>query len=96
MANFIQTPNGVLSVALRKNEFKVSNDGYFVYCNGIKDKEAFNEVLEFDVKVLHYEGNDSWVDNTVYEIAKTIKKTIYLTCLRTVIFVPTQIQDLKF
>lgn len=59
---------------LRKNGFKVSNDGYFVYCNGIKDKEAFNEVLEFDVKVLHYEGSDSWVDSTIYEIAELLKK----------------------
>jgi len=25
----------------RKNDFKVSNIGYFVYANGIKDKEAF-------------------------------------------------------
>ena len=58
---------------LRQNGFKVSNDGYFIYCNGIKDKDAFNEVLEFDVKVLHYEGDDTWVESTILDIAKTIK-----------------------
>ena len=58
---------------LRKNNFKVSNDGYFVYCNGIKDKDAFNEVLEFDVKILHYLGDDSWVDPTLNEIKNLIE-----------------------
>ena len=28
---------------LRQNGFKVSNDGYFIYCNGKRDKEALNE-----------------------------------------------------
>ena len=28
---------------LRKNGFKVSNDGYFVYCNGDKSKTKFDE-----------------------------------------------------
>ena len=58
---------------LRKNNFKVSKDGYFVYCNGIKDKDAFNEVLEFDVKILHYHGDDSWVDSTLNEIKNLIE-----------------------
>ncbi len=49
----------------RKNDFKVSNIGYFVYANGIKDKEAFDKKLEFDVQVLPYEGNDSWIDDTI-------------------------------
>ena len=57
---------------LRQNGFKVSNDGYFVYCNGIKNKESFDEVLEFKVKVLHYEGNDSWVEPTILEIKEII------------------------
>ena len=58
---------------LRQNGFKVSNDGYFIYCNGKRDKEALNEALEFNVKVLHYEGNDTWVNDTITEIANTIK-----------------------
>jgi len=62
---------------LRQNGFEVSNDGYFIYCNGKRDKVAFNEILEFSVKVLHYEGSDTWVNNTLTEIADTIKsKTI--------------------
>lgn len=52
----------------RMNGFKVSKKGYFVYCNGRADKEAFDGKLEFDVKVIPYEGNDSWVDSTLLKI----------------------------
>jgi CRISPR/Cas system-associated exonuclease Cas4 (RecB family) len=56
----------------RKNGFKVSNTGYFVYCNGDADKEAFDGKLEFDVKVIPYEGDDSWVEKTLFEIKKCL------------------------
>ena len=59
---------------LKQNGFKVSNDGYFVYCNGIKDKDVFNEVLEFNVKILHYSGNDDWVEQTLIEIKNLLDK----------------------
>lgn len=52
---------------LRKNKLKVADQGWFVYCNGIKDKSAFNERLDFTVSVLPYEGNDSWVESTLGE-----------------------------
>ncbi len=46
----------------RRNGFKVSKTGYFVYCNGKADREAFNAMLEFDIKLLPYDGDDSWVE----------------------------------
>jgi hypothetical protein len=49
----------------RKNGFTVSNTGYFVYCNGDTDKEAFDSKLEFDVKVIPYVGDASWVEQTI-------------------------------
>ncbi len=52
----------------RNNGFKVSNTGYFVYCNGRKDKEAFDGKLEFDVVILPYEGDSSWIDGTIHDI----------------------------
>ena len=51
----------------RQNGFKVSSTGYFVYCNGDADKEAFDGKLEFDIKIIPYEGNDSWVEPTIKE-----------------------------
>lgn len=50
---------------LRKNGFKVSDIGYFVYCNGDTDKKAFDAKLEFDVKLIPYEGNDGWVEQAL-------------------------------
>jgi CRISPR/Cas system-associated exonuclease Cas4 (RecB family) len=46
---------------LRRNGFDVSRTGYFVYCNGLADKAAFDAKLEFDVRVLPYEGDDAWI-----------------------------------
>ncbi len=52
---------------LRKNGFTVSNEGYFVYANGRKDKEAFDGKLEFDVQVIPYVGDDSWVEQSIID-----------------------------
>jgi CRISPR/Cas system-associated exonuclease Cas4 (RecB family) len=57
---------------LRQNNYKVSNTGYFVYCNGIADKEAFDQKLEFRVNLIPYEGNDSWVEKTILNIHKCL------------------------
>ncbi len=56
----------------RKNNFKVSDTGYFVYCNGDTDKKAFDGKLEFDVTVLPYKGDDSWVEDTILSIYKCL------------------------
>ncbi len=52
----------------RKNGFKVNETGYFVYCNGLTDRDAFNSRLDFEIKLLPYTGNDAWVDNAVKEL----------------------------
>ncbi len=52
---------------LRQNGFKVSNTGYFVYCNGKRDREAFDGKLEFDVSILPYKGDASWVEQTILD-----------------------------
>lgn len=52
---------------LRSNKYSVSNVGYFVYCNGITDKEAFDAKLEFDITVIPYSGDDKWVDKAIVE-----------------------------
>jgi len=50
---------------LRQNGYKVSDTGYFVYCNGMLDKEAFDARLEFDVTLIPYEGNDAWIEGAL-------------------------------
>lgn len=56
----------------RQNGFKVSNTGYFVYANASRDKDAFDGVLEFELTLVPYEGNDSWVEGTLLELKKTL------------------------
>lgn len=55
-----------------KNGFKVSPTGYFVYCNGIKDKEAFDGKLEFKIKILPHRGSNSWIEGTLDDIKKCL------------------------
>ena len=58
---------------LRKNGFKVSNTGYFVYCNGIRQKERFDEKLDFEIYLLDYTGNNDWIEKTLTNLVETIK-----------------------
>lgn len=57
----------------RQNGFKVSSTGYFVYCNGNTDKKAFDAKLEFDIKIIPYKGDDSWVEKTIREAIEYLK-----------------------
>lgn len=52
----------------RKNGFKVSPTGYFVYCNGKTDREAFDAKLEFDIDLIPYTGDDSWIEGALADI----------------------------
>lgn len=52
---------------LRKNGYAVSPVGYFVYCNGKTDREAFDARLEFEVTLIPYEGKDVWVDGAIID-----------------------------
>ncbi|RJP29168.1 MAG: hypothetical protein C4533_05055 [Candidatus Omnitrophota bacterium] len=56
----------------RKNDFNVSSTGYFVYCNGNTNKESFDAKLEFNIKIISYEGNSSWIDPVIVEMHKCL------------------------
>ncbi len=53
---------------LRQNGLKVSDIGYFVYCNGRTDREAFDGKLEFDITLIAYEGHDAWIEQVLNDI----------------------------
>ncbi len=53
---------------LRQNGLKVSDTGYFVYCTGRPDAEAFDGKVEFDVHLIPYTGSDDWVEDRLMEI----------------------------
>lgn len=57
---------------LRKNGLKLSNTGYFVYCNGITDTDKFDNKLEFVLSLIPYKGDDSWVESALLDAHKCL------------------------
>lgn len=61
---------------LRRNDLTVSDTGYFLYCNGQKDRDQFGGKLEFDMTLIPYTGTDAWVEQTIsnlHECLQSIK-----------------------
>lgn len=61
---------------LRRNNFTVSSTAYFVYCNGKVDSESFGEQLYFDVSLLPYTGDSSWIDEAVINAYNCLRSDI--------------------
>jgi RecB family exonuclease len=59
---------------LRQNGLPVSNTGYFVYCNGRLDLDAFDSKVEFSIKVIPYTGDDAWVEPTIFDIKACLEQ----------------------
>ena len=57
---------------LRRQGLAVARRGWFVYCNGRRDVPAFDQRLEFTVKMLPYDGDDGWVEETLAAIRHTL------------------------
>jgi hypothetical protein len=53
---------------LRKNGFKVSDTGYFVYTNVNVAADGFADTLTFKTKLIPYEGSTSWVEPTLLKM----------------------------
>jgi CRISPR/Cas system-associated exonuclease Cas4 (RecB family) len=60
----------------RKNGFKVSDTGYFVYCNGNTENEKFDAKLEFDIKIIPYKGDDSWVEKSIKDAYECLNSNV--------------------
>ena len=65
---------------LRQNGYKVSDTGYFVYCNGNANADAFNGKLEFDITLIAYEGKDDWVEQAVINAHECLKNNNIPEC----------------
>jgi len=50
----------------KKNGFSVFHTGYFVYCNGKAHLDKFDCRLEFDVSILPYKTDDTWVEPAIH------------------------------
>lgn len=57
---------------LRQNGFKVKKTGYFLYTNARLDADKFGDKLEFKTKLIDYDGDDSWVEQTIFDMKKCL------------------------
>jgi len=57
---------------LRQMKFKVSDTTYFLVCNGLKTPEKFDATLHFDLTLVPYKTNTSWVKNKIVEMKKVL------------------------
>ncbi len=64
----------------RKNNFKVSKTGYFVYCNGLKSEENFSDQLKFKTVILPYIGNDTWVEGALVKARECLQSDTFPEC----------------
>ena len=53
---------------MRKNGFDVQDESYFVYCNGNKTEERFDNTLTFRISLLSHSGNGHWIEPTLDKI----------------------------
>lgn len=58
---------------LRRQGERVARRGWFVYCNGRRDRAAFDARLEFTIRLLPYDGDDAWVEETLRAVRATLE-----------------------
>ncbi len=58
---------------LRKMGFKVSDTTYFMVCNGVKTRDSFNAKMDFDITLVDYEADTSWVQKQIIENEENIR-----------------------
>lgn len=58
---------------LRAQDLDVSDRGYFVYANADKSRAALDGSLSFELEVLPYDGDGSWIDETLVAIRECLE-----------------------
>ena len=58
---------------LRKMKFKVSDTAYFLVCNALKTPEKFDAKLHFDLTLVSYKTDTSWIESKIIEMKKTLE-----------------------
>ena len=59
---------------LRNNGLEVSDTGYFVYCTGRTDQDAFDKKVEFDVNLISYIGKADWIEGILLQIKSCLEQ----------------------
>ncbi|MDH7476428.1 MAG: PD-(D/E)XK nuclease family protein [Microgenomates group bacterium] len=56
----------------RKSGFSVSDIAYFVFANAGKNRPRFDGRLEFELLIITYKGDDSWVEPIIFKIKECL------------------------
>ena len=59
---------------LKKNGLSVSPTGYFVYTNANVSASGFNDHMDFETKIIPYDGDDSWIEPTLKKIKQVLNE----------------------
>jgi PD-(D/E)XK nuclease superfamily len=57
---------------LRRNGFKVSNTGYWLYATATQKQDTFDAALHFELALISYEGDDSWIEGVLADMKQTL------------------------
>jgi len=57
---------------LRRQNFTVSDTGYFVFCNADKNKSAFEGRLNFNIEIVAHQGKDDWIEPKIMEARRCL------------------------
>ena len=61
----------------RQNGFKVSNDGYLIYYNGLRNEPMFNQQIKFELHLIKLDCDDSWVEEAILSACKLLASDEY-------------------
>jgi CRISPR/Cas system-associated exonuclease Cas4 (RecB family) len=68
---------GVYQWLFTQNGFNVQKTGFFVYANALKNRDAFNDTLQFDTTLVPCEGDLSWIEPTLEKIKVCLESDTY-------------------
>ena len=58
---------------LRNMNFKVSNNTFFMVCNGEKTNDEFGNRIDFKTVLVPYEADPSWIPDKIKEMKKVLE-----------------------
>jgi hypothetical protein len=58
----------------RNSGYKVSRTGYFVFANAGKNRPKFDGLLEFELSIIPYTGDTSWILPTLQKVRAVLEK----------------------
>lgn len=56
----------------RKQGYKVSDTAYIIFANASDNNSMFDNKLDFEISLVEFKGDTSWIEPTLFDIKKTL------------------------